>query len=241
MITSLDGKQRYYNNSYCSDSILNKILLLLQSRTRSKLLLKFSAFSYIVPAIIVAIAAGGWPSGYGRSDICWLSTTGDRLIYAFIGPVIAVMVANLFFFFRSVIVVLRVPKRKLSKEHASRFESFKRSLAASGSFFSVMGLGWIFGLLTIENNVLALQYLFAIFGGLQGFLIFYFHVWRDRAMRASLARASNIDDQTSSRSNILRYLFAVFSLLIILLPLAVLRSCQSNKHINYCPYIQPIG
>jgi hypothetical protein len=43
----------------------------------------------------------------------------------------------------------------------------------------VMGIGWVFGLLTIENDIVAFQYLFGVFAGLQGFFIFVFHVWRD--------------------------------------------------------------
>ena len=154
----------------------------LQSRTRSNQLLKYTAFAYLVPAVIVAVAAGGWPSGYGRTDICWLSTKGDKLIFAFAGPVAFVMVVNLVFFVRILRVITGMAQRRHSLEQPDKLQSIKRTFVASGSFFSVMGLGWIFGLLTLENNVLAFQYLFAIFGALQGFFIFYFHVWRDTAV-----------------------------------------------------------
>ena len=153
-----------------------------QSRARSNLLLKYSAFAYLVPGVIVAIAAGGWPSGYGRADICWLSTTGHQLIFAFAGPVAFVMLVNIIFFVRVLSVVTGMSRRRRSLEQPDKLQSLKRALVASGSFFSVMGLGWVFGLLTLENNILAFQYLFAIFGGLQGFFIFYFHVWRDSAV-----------------------------------------------------------
>jgi hypothetical protein len=66
----------------------------------------------------------------------------------------------------------------------------KRALVASGSFFSVMGIGWVFGLLTIENNIVAFQYLFGIFVGLQGFFIFYLYVCMQVYVMLSLAVTS---------------------------------------------------
>jgi hypothetical protein len=66
-----------------------------------------------------------------------------------------------------------------------------------------MGIGWVFGLLTIENRIVAFQYLFGVFVGLQGFFIFYLfdetsvvfrndlvfsHIWRESLVWAAYQR-----------------------------------------------------
>ncbi len=130
----------------------------------------YALFSYLTPAIIVAVSAGGWPSGYGshNASVCWLSTDHNALIYAFTGPVATVVFINIIFFIRTIIVVIRMAVRRKSLEEKESFQKTKRALVASGSFFSVMGIGWVFGLLNLKNDVLAFQYLFGIFGGMQG-------------------------------------------------------------------------
>ena len=54
-------------------------------------ILQYTLFGYGAPAVCCAVAAGGWSSGFGNNaGNCWLSTDGDRLIWAFLAPMILV-------------------------------------------------------------------------------------------------------------------------------------------------------
>jgi hypothetical protein len=53
---------------------------------------------------------------YGRDSICWLTTDGDRLIFAFVGPVAVVLLCNLYFFFRAIYVVANLAVRRRSTQ-----------------------------------------------------------------------------------------------------------------------------
>ena len=110
-----------------------------EARTRTHLLLKYSLFAIITPAIIIAIAAGAFLNDYGREDVCWLSTTGNRLIFAFAGPVAFVMVVNIVFFIRILMVVTAMNGRRKSLEQEETFARLKRGFYAAGSFFAVLG------------------------------------------------------------------------------------------------------
>ncbi len=65
-----------------------------------------------------------------------LSTDGDRLIFAFVGPVALVLVLNIVFFVRTSAAIWRMSVRKhVIEESELRFKT-KRALVAAASFFS---------------------------------------------------------------------------------------------------------
>ncbi len=137
-----------------------------------------AAFAYTVPAIVVLVTASNWMDAYGTDQVCWLSYTQSRAIYAFAGPAAVIGLVNLVLFVRTLVAVTQMPIKRNSGDTA-KYVRAKRSLMASASFFSVMGLGWTFGLAALENGSLPLVYLFAVLGSLQGLLIMIFNVWRD--------------------------------------------------------------
>ncbi len=57
-------------------------------------------------------------SGFGSRDVCWLSTDGDQLIWAFVGPVSAIIAVNIVLFVRIMNVVMRVATRRESSLEA---------------------------------------------------------------------------------------------------------------------------
>ena len=149
-------------------------------------LLKYSLFAYGVSTLIVIISAGGWQGGYGNNENnCWLSTDGERLIWAFVGPLIVIIFINLVFFIRLLRVILRMPISKGSQSGSSgdRRTRATRALKTSATFFCLMGLTWIFGALAVGEASLAFMYLFAIFNAFQGVFIFYFHCYTDPQLR----------------------------------------------------------
>ena len=63
----------------------------------------------------------------------------------------AVILLNLYFFARTIVVVHSMSIRRKSAEESEVYAKTKRALLASGSFFSVMGLGWVFGVRSTFN------------------------------------------------------------------------------------------
>lgn len=150
---------------------------------------KYVLVAYGVPAIVIAVSAGGWFDGYGTDEYCWLSRTGDRVIWAFIGPAAAIIAVNLVFFVRTVTAIWRMPVHTSGSGKHATVGRFRRAIKASLSFFAVMGIGWVFGILSmIPGASVVFQYLFALANALQGVLIFLFHCWLDTHVHSALYR-----------------------------------------------------
>ncbi|XP_062599418.1 adhesion G-protein coupled receptor D1-like [Saccostrea cucullata] len=52
----------------------------------------------------------------------------------------------------------------------------------------VLGLTWVFGILSIDSSTIVFKYLFAIFNSLQGLFIFLFHVLMNNQVRQAMSR-----------------------------------------------------
>lgn len=128
--------------------------------------------------------------------MCWLTLDGPRTIWAFIGPVIFILAVNLYFFLRIMNIILRI-RVDTEQSDPGKFSAARaiamRGLKASVSFFSVMGVGWTFGILVMVGGApdvtasLVFQYLFAIFAGLQGVFILVFHCLRDPHLKSHMS------------------------------------------------------
>ncbi|XP_078603272.1 adhesion G protein-coupled receptor L4-like [Branchiostoma floridae x Branchiostoma japonicum] len=59
---------------------------------------EFFLFGWINPGAIVIVTSGVKPDGYEMQKYCWLSTD-DGMVYAFIGPVLFIIVVNFFILF----------------------------------------------------------------------------------------------------------------------------------------------
>jgi hypothetical protein len=154
---------------------------------------RYMSIGWGVPALITAIAAGGWSSGFGEtagSGTCWLSTDGDRLIWALIAPLIVMVVVNIIFFGRVMVVITKYPRRAPNMTGANKYgkrttaDTVWRALKTSSSLFALLNITWAFGVLALAGGdfSLAMQYAFVITCSLQGAIIFYFHCWTDEAL-----------------------------------------------------------
>ncbi|XP_070273097.1 adhesion G protein-coupled receptor E2-like [Myotis yumanensis] len=124
---------------------------------------------YGVPAVIVAISAASRPHLYGTPARCWLHPEKE-LIWAFLGPVCAILFVNLAFF----LMTLCILKSKLSSLNSdvstlknTRMLTFK----AIAQLF-ILGCTWCLGILQVGPAAHAMAYLFTIINSLQGVFIF---------------------------------------------------------------------
>lgn len=119
-----------------------------------------------VPMLIVTVTASVYRDNITSKYFCWLSANNGSL-WAFAIPVCLVIFINTVM----LLIVLRTSFR-----HSQQDKHMKRSMAKTLCLLlPVLGLTWLFGIVTFNKNVLTLQYIFAILNSLQGFMIFVFY------------------------------------------------------------------
>ncbi|RZB40519.1 latrophilin Cirl [Asbolus verrucosus] len=141
-------------------------------------------FAYGLPCLIVLISAAVYPQGYGTEQHCWLKTN-NYFIYSFVGPVIIVLILNLIFLAMAVVMMCRHASASVSiknKEH-SRLASTRAWLKGAIVLVFLLGLTWTFGFLYLNQESVAMAYLFAFLNSLQGFFIFVFHCVQNEKVR----------------------------------------------------------
>uniref|UniRef100_A0A8C8BU45 Cadherin EGF LAG seven-pass G-type receptor 3 n=1 Tax=Otus sunia TaxID=257818 RepID=A0A8C8BU45_9STRI len=121
----------------------------------------YYAIGWGVPAIITGLAVGLDPEGYGNPDFCWISIH-DKLVWSFAGP-ITVMNGVMF---------LLVAKMSCSPgQKETKKKSVLMTLRSSFVLLLVISTTWLFGLLAVNNSVLAFHYLYTVLCSLQGLAV----------------------------------------------------------------------
>uniref|UniRef100_A0A8B9IZB0 Cadherin EGF LAG seven-pass G-type receptor 3 n=1 Tax=Amazona collaria TaxID=241587 RepID=A0A8B9IZB0_9PSIT len=105
----------------------------------------YYAIGWGVPAIITGLAVGLDPEGYGNPDFCWISIH-DKLVWSFAGPITVVIVMN-------GVMFLLVAKMSCSPVLVAQLPAELTT--------------WLFGLLAVNNSVLAFHYLYTVLCSLQ--------------------------------------------------------------------------
>ncbi|XP_073231917.1 adhesion G-protein coupled receptor D1-like [Porites lutea] len=150
----------------------------------------FCAFSWGFPLALVSIslltaaATEGGITSYVADSFCWLSFS-NGFVWFFVAPVLIISILNVF-------VLARVT-RELFTMHPTNVSSesnkFKRVLRACVVLFPLLGVTWVFGVLSVTDLTgMVFQYLFTICNSLQGFLIFLLHVVRSSEFRVTVKR-----------------------------------------------------
>ncbi|XP_067048213.1 adhesion G-protein coupled receptor D1-like isoform X2 [Acropora muricata] len=143
----------------------------------------FAWGSPIIPVVIslgISSKDGGVLQNYTNPNFCWLSFS-NKLSWSFIAPVLIVTLVNVII----LVAVLR-EMRNLKDLNPTRLKSFKKGLKACIILAPLLGLTWVFGLLTATDAGLVFQYIFTILNSTQGLLIFLLHVVRNSDVRAEI-------------------------------------------------------
>ncbi|XP_067097012.1 LOW QUALITY PROTEIN: cadherin EGF LAG seven-pass G-type receptor 3 [Osmerus mordax] len=125
----------------------------------------YYAIGWGVPAIITGLAVGLDPEGYGNPDFCWISIY-DKLLWSFAGPIAIVILMNGGMFL-TVAKMSCNPSQKETKKLpviATIRSAFLLLLLATST--------WFFGLMAVNNSVLAFHYLFNALCLMQGLTVF---------------------------------------------------------------------
>ncbi|CAH3182923.1 unnamed protein product, partial [Porites lobata] len=113
---------------------------------------------------------------------CWVSFT-NNLIWTFVTPVLVVCSMNTVLLGRVVNEIVKMQSGKTSE-----VEKVRKGVKACAVLFPLLGLTWVFGILSVTDAGLVFQYIFTIFNSLQGLLIFILHVLRNADVQAAYFR-----------------------------------------------------
>uniref|UniRef100_A0A7I4Y1W5 Latrophilin-like protein 2 n=2 Tax=Haemonchus contortus TaxID=6289 RepID=A0A7I4Y1W5_HAECO len=141
-------------------------------------------FSYGFPAAVVAISAGVTWHNYGTDEYCWIDTSSSTL-WAFIGPIIGVILANVIFLGIALKVVLSVKSRDRNDR-----ERFLGWIKGSATLLCLLGVTWVFGFLTAVRGTggVVFSWIFTILNCSQGVFIFVLHVLMNSKVRLTVVR-----------------------------------------------------
>ncbi|XP_053319832.1 adhesion G protein-coupled receptor E5 [Spea bombifrons] len=135
---------------------------------------------YGVPVLIVSISAASNPSGYGTEKYCWLSYT-DNFIWAFIGPVAAIILVNSCFF---ILTVWKLAEKMSSiNPDKGKLKRIRLLIITSVAQLCILGCCWVFGFLMFGSATYTFAYIFTILNVLQGLQIFLLHCLLHRKVR----------------------------------------------------------
>ncbi|XP_041471443.1 adhesion G protein-coupled receptor L3-like isoform X3 [Lytechinus variegatus] len=135
------------------------------------------------PIPIVVISAWTKWKIYGVEGQCWL-TIEDGLIWSFAAPVIVVISVNLIV----LIMVVRVIVKSASAHKKDNYDHIKAGVKGALILVPILGLGWVFGFLSLGRATLVFTYLFVVIVALQGVLIFLLYCAFNSEVRAALRR-----------------------------------------------------
>ncbi|XP_068690035.1 adhesion G-protein coupled receptor D1-like [Montipora foliosa] len=132
---------------------------------------KYCACAWGIPFMLVVITLSASFDGYGTETSCWLSVQKGT-IWGFVVPVLLIAVATSIIL-RMVREILRL-NEPTTKDNL-KYQSVRSGVQSAIVLLPLLGITWIFGILTFNNETVAFQYLFGIFNSLQGFSISLFH------------------------------------------------------------------
>ncbi|KAM7434936.1 hypothetical protein ABFA07_015040 [Porites harrisoni] len=131
----------------------------------------FYLFGWGFPAIMVIISLSVTQlKRYGHKEACWLNAD-EGLIWAFIVPALGVILVNIVVF----ILVMRQMMGTKYMQNKTQVEKVRTGVKASGVILPLLGITWLFGLLSFNSDTIIFKYIFTIFNSLQGLMIFIFH------------------------------------------------------------------
>ncbi|XP_046556840.1 adhesion G protein-coupled receptor L3-like [Haliotis rubra] len=188
----------------CLEGVQLYVMLIEVFETERSRLKWYYLCGYGVPLMIVAISAAVYHQGYGTKTHCWINTQ-NHFIWSFVGPALFVMTVNVAMLSIAIYMMCKhantqLPEREVQTAETQvegldllvsesdiasitgrpqRLPKVLKELPAwmKGSLVLVvlLGLTWSFGILFLNQESVAMAYIFTILNSLQGAFIFIFH------------------------------------------------------------------
>jgi len=154
---------------------------------------KYCACAWGIPFVFVVITLSASFDGYGTDTSCWLSVQKGT-IWSFVVPVLLIALVNSIILGMVVKEILRLNHPTMGDD--TKYQSARSGVQSAVVLLPLLGITWLFGILTFNSDTLAFQYLFAIFNSLQGFFIFLFHCLLNSEVRRAFNRKKKIWTET---------------------------------------------
>ncbi|XP_062577725.1 adhesion G protein-coupled receptor L4-like isoform X2 [Saccostrea cucullata] len=154
----------------------------------------------VIPISITAITIGvvySLNKDYHSKSSCWLSFDSGAL-YGFIGPVAGIVLIN-------IVIVIILAVTLCSTGYSPQDKTKNRILAGIKSICTllpVLGVTWLFGLLSINEDVVVFQYIFALLNSFQGLFIFISKCLLSKKIRKLLSESIHRNDSESWRGRL---------------------------------------
>ncbi|XP_062616234.1 adhesion G-protein coupled receptor D1-like [Saccostrea cucullata] len=154
----------------------------------------------VLPVSITAATIGvvfSLNKDYHSKSSCWLSFDSGAL-YGFIGPVACIVLINI-----GIVIILAVTL--CSMGYSPQDKRNNRILAGIKSICTllpVLGVTWLFGLLSINEDVIVFQYIFALLNSFQGLFIFISKCLLSKKIRKLLSESIHRNDSESWRGRL---------------------------------------
>ncbi|XP_063399767.1 adhesion G protein-coupled receptor L3-like [Mytilus trossulus] len=163
------------------DIAMSILIVFSKGRSNAGLLISFGlVFPFVI--VVISMAATEF-KGYGTEQYCWLSVS-NGLIYAFLVPCIIAVLTNIII---SILVLRKMfsTKAMMNKDAKEKIRAGVRSIAVLAP---ILGLTWLFGILSSHKDLIVFAYLFTIFNSFQGLLIFIFHCLMNPKIQQAVKR-----------------------------------------------------
>ncbi|XP_046374770.1 adhesion G protein-coupled receptor L3-like isoform X2 [Haliotis rufescens] len=158
----------------CLEGVQLYVMLIEVFETERSRLKWYYLFGYGVPLMIVAISAAVYHQGYGTEAHCWINTK-NHFIWSFVGPALFVMTVNVAMLSIAIYMMCKHANTANSLKEKSKLQKLRAWIKGSLVLVVLLGLTWSFGILFLNQESVAMAYIFTILNSLQGAFIFIFH------------------------------------------------------------------
>ena len=153
-------------------------------------------FGWGGPALMVLISALLRFDGFGSEKACWLSI-GKGLIWAFVAPVLGIVLINLIILLL-VIRIMLVAVNTIPPKGAQN-SSIRNGIKGVIFLLPILGVTWVFGVVAVNHDTIAFQYIFTVLNSFQGLFIFLFHCVFNKDVRAAVQKLRKKKAASSQR------------------------------------------
>ncbi|XP_041064687.1 adhesion G-protein coupled receptor D2-like [Carcharodon carcharias] len=144
-----------------------------------------------LPVLIVTITLAAAHDKYIADRYCWLNVH-NGVIWAFVGPVIFIIMVNMFVLTRVVLITMSTAKRRAimlavnSSPIEQAYDQIRAAVKAVLVLLPILGLTWLSGVLVPLSVIMA--YIFVILNSLQGLFIFLIYGVYNTEIRSTIKR-----------------------------------------------------
>ncbi|XP_065903381.1 adhesion G protein-coupled receptor L3-like [Dysidea avara] len=144
---------------------------------KSKIFFLLLGWGLPLPIVIVSAAVSHEQYGIGDA-ICWISEENGA-IWAFIGPILLIILINSFFLVVTMHEIFKSSRGILTTSDVTKLGTAKSLVRAAIIVVPMLGITWVVGIFAINENTIAFAWIFTILNSFQGMVILFVYVLKN--------------------------------------------------------------